>query len=165
LLLPLLGLSPRETQGQGAAEAEDAKKDFSHLSIEDLMNLKTVTVYGPSRYQQKVTESPASVTIIAADKIEKCGYRTLSDVLQSMPGFYTMNDRNYSNVGVEGIFRLIDYNRHLLIKIEGHRVYDNIFNGASVRTPQTVLCTAANMQGARTFSIVEKMKASAKSTH
>lgn len=98
------------------------------------MNLKVDTVFGASKFQQKVTEAPSSVTIVTADEIEKYGYRTLSDVLQSVPGFYVTNDRNYSYIGVDGISRPTDYNTHLLILIDGHRVNDNIFNGAYVAT-------------------------------
>ena len=96
------------------------------------MNLKLDTVFGASKFQQKVTEAPSSVTIITADEIQKYGYRTLSDVLQSVPGFYVTNDRNYSYIGVDGISRPTDYNTHLLMLIDGHRVNDNIFNGAYV---------------------------------
>ena len=96
------------------------------------MNLKVDTVFGASKFQQKVTEAPSSVTIITADEIQKYGYRTLSDVLQSVPGFYVTNDRNYSYIGADGISRPTDYNTHLLMLIDGHRVNDNIFNGACV---------------------------------
>ena len=96
------------------------------------MNLKVDTVFGASKFQQKVTEAPSSVTIITADEIQKYGYRTLSDVLQSVPGFYVTSDRNYSYIGVDGISRPTDYNTHLLILIDGHRVNDNFFNVAYV---------------------------------
>jgi outer membrane receptor for ferrienterochelin and colicins len=102
------------------------------------MSLKVDTVYGASKFQQTVTEAPASVTIITADEIERYGYRTLSDVLQSVPGFYVTNDRNYSYVGMEGTSRPTDYNTHLLIMIDGHRVNDNIFNGAYVGTESLI---------------------------
>jgi len=98
------------------------------------MDIKVDTVYGASKFQQKVTEAPSSITIITADEIQKYGYRTLSDVLQSVPGFYVTNDRNYSYVGMEGISRPTDYNTHLLIMIDGHRINDNVFNGAYVGT-------------------------------
>jgi outer membrane receptor for ferrienterochelin and colicins len=35
------------------------------------MNLKVDTVYGASKFQQKVTEAPSSVTIITAEEIQK----------------------------------------------------------------------------------------------
>ena len=134
LLLFSFGVSPRVTRGQGSGETPQAPKDLSQLSLEELMNLQIDTVYGASKFEQKVTEAPSSITIITADEIEKYGYRTLSDALQSVPGFYVTNDRNYSYIGVEGISRPTDYNTHLLILVDGHRLNDNIFNGAYAGT-------------------------------
>jgi len=134
LLVPSLGVSPVETRGQGVGETKPAAKGLGQLSLEELMAIKVDTVYGASKFQQKVTEAPSSITIITADEIQKYGYRTLSDVLQSVAGFYVTNDRNYSYVGMEGISRPTDYNTHLLIMIDGHRINDNVFNGAYVGT-------------------------------
>ena len=98
------------------------------------MNVKVDVVYGASKFQQKVTEAPASVMIITADEIRKYGYRTLSDLLQSVPGFYVTNDRNYSYVGLDGISGPTDYSIHLLLLIDGHRTNDSIYNAAYVGT-------------------------------
>jgi iron complex outermembrane receptor protein len=138
VLLVALALSPLVTRAQGTGATGQAPTDLSQLSIEELMNLKVETVYGASKFQQKVTEAPSSVTIITADEIQKYGYRTLSDVLQSVPGYYVTNDRNYSYLGVDGISRPTDYNTHLLILIDGHRMNDNIFNGAYVGTESVI---------------------------
>ena len=138
LLLLSLGISTVEIHGQETGQTKEAKRDLTELSLEDLMTVKVDTVYGASKFQQKVTEAPSSVTIITADQIEKYGYRTLSDVLQSVPGFYVTNDRNYSYVGMDGISRPTDYNTHLLIMIDGHRVNDNVFNGAYVGTESLI---------------------------
>jgi outer membrane receptor for ferrienterochelin and colicins len=134
LLVLSLGVSPLATFGQGVGETKRTPKSLGQLSLQELMDIKVDTVYGASKFQQKVTEAPSSITIITAAEIEKYGYRTLSDVLQSVPGFYVTNDRNYSYVGMEGISRPTDYNTHLLIMIDGHRINDNVFNGAYVGT-------------------------------
>ena len=134
LLLLSLNVSPVEARSQGIAETNQAQKDLSQLSLEELMNLRVETVYGASKFQQKVTEAPSAVTIITADEIQKYGYRTLSDALQSVPGFYVTYDRNYTFAGVQGISRPTDYNRHLLILIDGHRVNDNVYDAAYIGT-------------------------------
>src|SRR5579862_977538 len=69
-------------------------------SLEDLMSIEIDTVYGASGFKQKVTEAPASVTIITSEDIQKYGYRTLADILRNVPGFYVTNDRNYSYMGI-----------------------------------------------------------------
>ncbi|MBI5099239.1 MAG: TonB-dependent receptor [Nitrospirae bacterium] len=108
-----------------------AGADLTELSIEELMN---VTVYGASKFEQKVTEAPSSVSIITSEEIKKYGYRTLSDILKSQRSFYITYDRNYSYVGVRGFGRSGDYNGRILILIDGHRINDNIYDQGFVGT-------------------------------
>ena len=138
LCAAFLALPPAGALAQVSPDGKDSQKDLTKLSIEELMDIKIDTVFGASKFQQKVTEAPASITIITADEIAKYGYRTLADVLRSVPGFYITNDRNYTYAGADGISRPTDYNTHLLILVDGHRINDNIFNGAYVSTEAMV---------------------------
>jgi len=104
------------------------------MSIEDLAKLKVEAVYGASKFLQRAADAPASVTIITAAEIQKYGYRTLADVLRGVRGFYVIYDRNYSYVGVRGLARPGDYNARILFLLDGHRVNENIFDGAYVAT-------------------------------
>jgi outer membrane receptor for ferrienterochelin and colicins len=104
--------------------------DLSELSIEDLMQIQVETVTGASKYQQLVTEAPASVTIITSDEIQQHQYRSLADILRNVRGFYVTYDRNYHYVGTRGFIRPGDYNSRVLVLIDGHRLNDNIFGGA-----------------------------------
>ena len=117
------------TRGQ-----ESQKPDLSGMSIEDLAKLKVDAVYGASKFLQKATDVPASVTVVTAEEIQKYGYRTVADILRSVPGFYVIYDRNYTYVGVRGISRPGDYNARILFLLDGHRVNDNIFDGAYIST-------------------------------
>ncbi len=111
--------------------AESSSDDLTSLSLEVLMEL---SVYGASKFEQKVEDAPSSVSIINADEIRKYGYRTLADILRSIRGFYITYDRNYHYVGVRGFNRPGDYNTRILLLIDGHRLNDNIFNQASIGT-------------------------------
>ena len=104
------------------------------MSIEDLLKIDIDSVYGASGYKQKVTEAPASITIITADDIRKYGYRTLADILQSVPGFYVSYDRNYSYLGIRGFGRPGDYNSRILLLVDGHRLNDNVYDQALIGT-------------------------------
>lgn len=102
------------------------------LGDEDLEDLAKIQVYSASRHLQNTSEAPASVNIITAEEIQAYGYRTLADILRSIPGFYVTSDRNYSFVGVRGVGRLGDWNSLLLVMVDGHRINNNIFDQAMV---------------------------------
>lgn len=107
----------------------------SALSNEELLLLQEVpSVYGASKYEQKVTAAPSSVTIVTASEIKKFGYRAVADILQSVRGFFTTYDRNYAYVGVRGFGRPGDYNTRVLLLVDGYRVNDSIYDQAPLGT-------------------------------
>ena len=116
------------------AAQEVPQTELGGQSMEDLTKMKVEAVYGASKFLQKATDTLASVTVVTADEIQKYGYRTLADVLRSVRGFYVINDRNYTYVGVRGFSRPGDYNARILFLLDGHRINDNIFDGAYVGT-------------------------------
>jgi outer membrane receptor for ferrienterochelin and colicins len=113
LLIFIIALSPVQVS------AKNLPSDLTELSLEDLMSVTISTV---SKYAQRTSDTPSSVTVITADEIRKYGYRTLSDILGSVKGFYTSYDRNYSYLGVRGFSRPGDYNTRTLFLIDGHRI-------------------------------------------
>jgi outer membrane receptor for ferrienterochelin and colicins len=119
---------------QQPAPPPDTPSELSNLSLEQLAELEIDSVYGASRYSQKVTEAPSSITIIGAEEIQRYGYRTLADILRSVRGFYVTYDRNYSYLGVRGFSRPGDYNARVLLLVDGHRLNDNIFGAALIGT-------------------------------
>ncbi len=118
-----------------SAEAMDSPdNDLKKLSIEQLMEVEVDTVYAASKYEQKITEAPSSVSIVTAAEIKYFGYRTLADILRSVRGFYVTYDRNYSYVGVMGFGRSGDYNDRILLLVDGHRINDNLYDQAPLGT-------------------------------
>jgi outer membrane receptor for ferrienterochelin and colicin len=107
-----------------ACFAQSAPVDLSEASLEELTNIQ---VYSASKHLQNASDAPSSVTVVTADEIQKYGYRTLADILQSVRGFYVTSDRDYSFVGVRGFGRLGDSNNRILVLIDGHRINDNVF--------------------------------------
>jgi outer membrane receptor for ferrienterochelin and colicins len=122
----LLGLSLEPA----LAQEKQLPTDLRDLSIEDLMRVEIDSVYGASKFKQKVTQAPASVTIITSEDIQKHGYRTLADILRNVRGFYITYDRNYSSLGVRGYGLPGDYSSHIALMVDGHRLNDNIFDAA-----------------------------------
>ena len=114
-LLLIGGLAPLR------AQTSQASTDVMDMSLEDLMKVDVDSVYGASGYRQKIADAPASITIVTADEIRRYGYRTLSDVLRHVPGFYITSDRLASHIGVRGFGPPGDYNSRILVLLDRHR--------------------------------------------
>lgn len=99
--------------------------ELLEMSIDSLMSVEVSTA---STYSQKLKDAPSSVHVLTAADIKSFGYRTLADVLASMPGLYITNDRSYSYIGVRGFSRPGDFSTRVLILIDGMRANDNIYS-------------------------------------
>ena len=100
-------------------------------SLEKLLNIQISTA---AKYKQAMSDAPASLTLITSEDIAQYGYQTLDDVLQSVPGFYISNDRNYAYIGTRGFGRPTDYNDRILLMLNGHSLNDGIFGSAAIGT-------------------------------
>jgi outer membrane receptor for ferrienterochelin and colicins len=118
---------------QASSQASPGE-DVRSKSLEALLDTPVDSVEGAARHNQRLTEAPASVTVVTATDIENFGWRTLADVLKSVRGFHVTYDRNYSYVGVRGFGRPTDYNNRVLLLVDGHRVNDSIYDGALIGT-------------------------------
>jgi outer membrane receptor for ferrienterochelin and colicins len=127
-------ISPSVLQAASYDETTETIPDLTELAPEQLMKIEVETVSTASKFEQKVTEAPSSVSIVTADEIKKYGYRTLADILRSLRSFYITYDRNYSYVGVRGFGRSGDYNTRILLLVDGHRINDNLYNAALLGT-------------------------------
>jgi iron complex outermembrane receptor protein len=114
-----------------AATTADAH-DLTTLSLDELMRMNVDVVSSASKFTQEVTNAPASITIVTGDEIRRLGERTLKDILEGVRGFYTLDDRNYSYVGVRGFARPGDYNTRVLLLVNGHRTNDPIYDQARI---------------------------------
>ncbi len=101
------------------------------ISLDSLLNTRISTA---AKYAQKISQAPASITIITYEDIEHYGFQTLEDVFNSVRGFYTTNDRNYTYLGVRGFSRPTDYNDRILLLVNGHTVNENVYGSAMLGT-------------------------------
>lgn len=131
VLLPLLAfLLPQPVSAQSRAPREPPT-----ITDESSLFQELPSVSGASRYEQAISEAPAYVSIVTAREIRLFGYRTLADILRSVPGFYTTYDRNYSYLGARGFGRPGDFNTRVLLLIDGyHRVNDSVYYQAPIGT-------------------------------
>lgn len=109
--------------------AQNETDDLTAISLEQLMNIEVFTA---SKFSQKTSEAPSKVTVITSDDIREFGYRTLRDILNSIPGLYTSYDRNYTTLGARGFGLPGDYSSRFLMLLDGQRVNDNIYDSFGI---------------------------------
>ncbi|HLD24039.1 MAG TPA: TonB-dependent receptor plug domain-containing protein, partial [Sulfuricurvum sp.] len=124
-ITPFLGASEQVSE----ASTVFAQTNLLQIPIEELMNIEITTA---SKFSQKISEAPSSVTVITSDEIKIYGYRNLADILSGVRGLYTTNDRNYEYVGVRGFNRPGDYNSRILLMVDGTRINDADYDTASI---------------------------------
>jgi iron complex outermembrane receptor protein len=129
ILFLILAMFPRG----GEASTNQLRVDLTELPLEALMELEVPTVYGASKFEQKATEAPSSITVVTSEEIKRYGYRTLGAVLGSVPGLHVSYDRSHAFLGFRGL-NLGDFNSRVLVLINGHRVNDNLTDGAYLGT-------------------------------
>jgi iron complex outermembrane receptor protein len=101
--------------------------------MKGLFHIEVPTVSTASRYEQSSTEAPAIVTVVTEEEVKRYGYRTLADILRSVPSLDVTYDRNYDYLGVRGFNRL-DNNNRVLLLVDGHRVNNSLTDGAYIDT-------------------------------
>lgn len=108
------------------SQAQKNTQDLQNLSLEQLMELEVVV--GASKFEQKTSDAPASVTIITADDIKRMGFRNMFEVLNSVRSFYNSYDRNYDYIGIRGLNKIGNYNTGILVTVDGHRINDSVYD-------------------------------------
>ena len=116
-----------------AALAETAQR-LLNLSLAELGEVKIDTVFAASRFTEKVTDAPSSVSIVTRDEIQHFGYRTLADIVRSVRSFDVTYDRSFSHAGVRGFTSLNDFGSRTLLLVDGHRMNDPLLDTAAVGT-------------------------------
>lgn len=106
---------------------------LTQAQVEDDMLFADIpSVFTASKYEQKASDAPARISVITAEEIQRYGYRDLAEALQSLPGIQYSYDHNYTYLGVRGVNIPGDFNSRVLILIDGHRVNENIYDGAII---------------------------------
>ncbi len=67
--------------------AQESDEDF--LQEQDVFFFGEEEVFSASRIVERAGMAPAAITVITARDIERLGFETLSEVLATIPGFYT----------------------------------------------------------------------------
>jgi outer membrane receptor for ferrienterochelin and colicins len=107
----------------GPARARDADEiENEELSLGALLDV-TQEVWAATRTEQKNSEAPAIVSTVTREQIALWGYRSVSEVLSHLLGFYVVDDHTSANLAVRGISGGL-YAESSIVKvlIDGHSV-------------------------------------------
>lgn len=106
-------------------------RQVMEMSLEELTRVEVV--YAVSRADQHTREVPSMVTVIKERDIRRQGFRTFADILALARGIFVTDDRNYNYVAMRGFGRPGDYNSHILLTIDGHRMNDALYGSYGVK--------------------------------
>lgn len=106
-----------EADGMETESRSFSQADNFELNV--TMKKKGVTSVTASRWEQSVYEIPASTIIVSRQEIEENGYLTLQEILENIPGVFTIDHRYASDVtiGIRGFWA--DFNRNVMIQVNG----------------------------------------------
>jgi outer membrane receptor protein involved in Fe transport len=96
-------------------QAQNNNNEFPFIRMED-KGSRSVTA---SRWEQSIYEIPASTVVITRAEIEQNGYISLQEILENVPGLYTIDHRYTSGVtiGIRGFWT--DFSRNVMIQLNG----------------------------------------------
>ncbi len=85
----------------GPAPVAQDTHDLGQMSLEDLLSVPTVTASGGNVVQ--LSMASGNVKVVTRQDIDNNGWRTLAEVLDTIPGFYVTSDGSLTSIGVRGV--------------------------------------------------------------
>ena len=108
-----------------AAHADETAASLVDLPFEQLLETEVI---GASAFVREVTDAPSAVTVVTAEDIQRFGYRTLAEILESMRGLHVGFDGEYHYLAGRGFGKPGDFAGRIMLLIDGYPVADSIFN-------------------------------------
>jgi len=106
------------------AEAGEAD-DLSVLSLDELLDLEVVSV---AKVPEKLTKTPAAISVITGEDLRRNGVRTIPEALRMVPGLHVYQiDANKWAVSARGFSSR--FANKMLVMIDGRTVYSTLFSG------------------------------------
>lgn len=100
--------------------------DIIDTPFEQLLQTEVITA---EKLAKQVSGAPSAVSIVTAQEIRDFGYRSLSDILDSMRGLSMTHDDTYGFMSGRGS-NPIGYAGRITLLIDGYRASDNLWGQA-----------------------------------
>ncbi|MFZ2267257.1 MAG: TonB-dependent receptor [Azonexus sp.] len=117
LLIPAIFALP-------AKAVETSVADIIDTPFEQLLQTEVITA---EKLAKQVSGAPSAVSIVTAQDIRDFGYRTLSDILDSMRGLSMSHDHEYGFLAGRGYANASSYAGRITLLIDGYRASDNLW--------------------------------------
>lgn len=128
-LAALLALALALAAGRAAAQpATGPGADIEEVPLESLVDLR---LEAASLHEERLSETAAAAFVLSGDDLRLQGFRTLSEVLQSVPGLFAYRDDLFPMVGVRGVGLFADYGTRVLLLVDGHPLNDSVGLGGT----------------------------------
>jgi iron complex outermembrane receptor protein len=107
------------------AGAEQSSVDLANQSLEDLMNVKVVSI---SKTEQSVSRSASAIFVITQEDIRRSGATNIPDLLRMVPGMDVASiDGNAWAITARGLNAR--FGNELFVMVDGRSVYTPSFGG------------------------------------
>jgi outer membrane receptor protein involved in Fe transport len=107
-----------------ATDSEKVENPYD-MSFEELSKL---TFYTASRRSTSNAESPAVISVITRQEIDRRGYKTLHEALGKLPGFFNGSSPAWPTISNRGFIQ--DQNLQYLYLVDGHAINNTAYLGA-----------------------------------
>lgn len=109
----LLALAPAPGR---AGDDPAGKIEIGTVDIQSLLDLSVEAV---TRRVERASEAPATVFVLTGEDVRRQGFRTVDELLGSVPGLFAYPGR-LPQVGVRGMGILGDFTTRLVVLLDGH---------------------------------------------
>jgi outer membrane receptor for ferrienterochelin and colicins len=122
----------QENPNQSEDSNSDTLSELFELPFEEIAE-KQIRVTTPTRFEQKVSDAPATIYIITPQMIREYGANTLGEVIERSPGTIFFGTYTYRNNQIS--FRgdaASHTNTHVLFLVDGRPFRDSLYGGLAV---------------------------------
>ncbi len=121
LVAPILAWSPIANAQNNKAELSEFE-GLGDLDLAELLELD-ITVVSATKLSTSLNEAPSIVTVITKKDIQRWGYRTVSEALERILGFYVVDDHITPNISVRGVSGGLRAESSIIkVMIDGHPI-------------------------------------------
>ncbi|MGR3319107.1 MAG: TonB-dependent receptor plug domain-containing protein [Candidatus Anammoxibacter sp.] len=110
-----------EIEGQSlASNSDNAQFFYEPHDVFYLMDEQLITI--ASKKEEKVKDAPSIITVITAEEIENMGFRTITEVLRTVPGFDILKSATggANNISARGIRTIESDSEKIRVLLDGH---------------------------------------------